>query len=152
VVVFHLHLALGSRPLLPGGYLGVDVFFCLSGFLITRLLLDEHRTADRISLGRFWYRRARRLLPAMFAVVATVLVVVAVDRTTAAVVGSQRGPALSTLLYVANWREELAGADYFAQFADAPLGHTWSLAIEEQFYLVWPIVVAWLLRRRSPRT
>lgn len=147
VVLFHLQVSLGSRPLVPGGYLGVDVFFCLSGYLITSLLLAERRSEGRIDLGRFWLRRARRLLPAMFLVVLAVVLVVALDQETADILGSQRGPALATLGYVANWFEVARDASYFEAFVTAPLGHTWSLAIEEQFYVVWPVLAAVLLRR-----
>ncbi len=147
VVLFHLQLTVGSRPLVPAGYLGVDVFFCLSGYLITSLLLAERRAEGRIDLGRFWLRRARRLLPAMFLVVLAVVVVVALDQQTADLLGSQRGAALATLGYAANWFEVARDASYFEAFVTAPLGHTWSLAIEEQFYVVWPVLAALVLRR-----
>ncbi|MCP2322282.1 peptidoglycan/LPS O-acetylase OafA/YrhL [Hamadaea flava] len=136
VLLFHA----GVRQL-PGGFLGVDAFFVLSGFLITSLLLGELRRTGRIALGEFWLRRARRLLPALLAV----LVVVALLARTLA--GGEeltlvRGDALATLAYVANWRMIYRGTDYFAQnAAPSPLQHTWSLGIEEQFYLCWPVIV-----------
>ena len=151
VVIFHLRLNAGGTRLLPGGYLGVDVFFCLSGYLITSLLIAERRRSGTISLRSFWLRRAKRLLPALFAMVLAVVAVVAVDARTAEILGSQRGPALATLLYVANWREIVASVSYFGRFVTPPLGHTWSLAIEEQFYLVWPIVGLLALRRSNRR-
>ena len=133
VLAFHLGL-------IRGGYLGVDLFFTLSGFLITGLLVAEWRAHGRIDLRRFWVRRARRLLPAML------LVLVAVAFATrrwgsATTYASVRWDALATLAYAANWRSVLAGTDYWNLFArPSPLEHTWSLAIEEQFYLVWPLV------------
>jgi peptidoglycan/LPS O-acetylase OafA/YrhL len=138
---------------LTGGYLGVDLFFVLSGFLITSLLLAEWQRSGRIKLGAFWARRARRLLPALFGVlfgVAAYAVLFAAPDE----LNQIRGDALATLGYVANWRAILAGNSYWAQFAaPSPLEHTWSLAIEEQFYLVWPLVVLGLLswRRGSAR-
>jgi peptidoglycan/LPS O-acetylase OafA/YrhL len=145
VVVFHLgHLR--------GGYLGVDLFFVLSGFLITSLLLVEHRARRRIDLGRFWSRRARRLLPALFLVLIGVSLLVAVA-TPSAQRARFRGDALATLGYVANWHAMGHKSGYWDMFSQpSPLDHMWSLAIEEQFYLVWPLVVAGLLllaRRRS---
>jgi peptidoglycan/LPS O-acetylase OafA/YrhL len=134
VLLFH-----GGK--LQGGYLGVDAFFVLSGFLITSLLLAEHASSGRISLRSFWARRARRLLPALG------LVLVGVAAYAAFVARPEelaeiRGDALATIGYVANWREILTDGDYWALFrAPSPLQHTWSLAIEEQFYLLWPVLV-----------
>jgi peptidoglycan/LPS O-acetylase OafA/YrhL len=138
---------------LTGGYLGVDLFFVLSGFLITSLLLAEWQGSGRIRLGTFWARRARRLLPALFGVLVGVAFYAAVF---AAPSERQqiRGDGLATLAYVANWRTIFAGTSYWTQFtAPSPLAHTWSLAIEEQFYLVWPLLIFGLLswRRGSAR-
>jgi len=130
---------------LTGGYLGVDLFFVLSGFLITSLLLAESRERGTIGLGAFWARRARRLLPAL----AGLLVGVAVYAAAFAPAGELeriRGDALATMAYVANWHSIASGQDYWALFrAPSPLEHAWSLAIEEQFYLVWPLVFVGLL-------
>jgi peptidoglycan/LPS O-acetylase OafA/YrhL len=123
-----------------GGFLGVDVFFTLSGYLITTLLLLERKSTSTINLGGFWIRRARRLLPALFLVLAVVAIYAAFFADPLEL-SSIRGDALASLLYVANWRFIFSGQSYFAQFlAPSPLRHTWSLAIEEQWYLFWPIV------------
>lgn len=137
---------------LTGGYLGVDAFFVLSGFLITSLLLLEHESAGSVSLGAFWARRARRLLPAL----AATLVAVALyaqflaEPTELATI---RDDALWTLGYLANWHQVFADADYFALFrSPSPLQHTWSLAIEEQFYVVWPLVFVLVARLGTARS
>ena len=146
VVLFHAgHLA--------GGYLGVDVFFVLSGFLITTLLLREQGSTGGVCLGAFWARRARRLLPALVLVLLAVALWAA-SRPSTEIVGL-RGDALATIGYVANWHAIASGTDYWALFRSAsPLEHTWSLAIEEQFYLVWPLVFVTLssVRRATERT
>jgi peptidoglycan/LPS O-acetylase OafA/YrhL len=136
-----------------GGFLGVDVFFVLSGYLITGLLLTEWRRWGSIDLRRFWLRRARRLLPALFLLL-TVVSVGAAALASPAQRGALRGDALATLGYVANWRFVLAGRSYFAQYDDpSPLRHMWSLGIEEQFYLLYPLLLIGLLslglRRRG---
>jgi peptidoglycan/LPS O-acetylase OafA/YrhL len=136
---------------LIGGYLGVDLFFTLSGFLITSLLLTEWQGTRRIRLAQFWARRARRLLPALFLML---LGVAAYAAFVAAPTELERirDDGLATLGYVANWHSIIAGNDYWALFrAPSPLDHTWSLAIEEQFYLVWPVVVLGLVRGRNVR-
>jgi peptidoglycan/LPS O-acetylase OafA/YrhL len=136
---------------LRGGWLGVDLFFVLSGFLITSLLLAEFESRGRISLPSFWLRRARRLLPALFL---TLLGVAAYAATLADPRDLERirAEGLATLFYVANWHGIAAGHDYWELFrSPSPLDHTWSLAIEEQFYLLWP-PIAWLVlsRARTP--
>ena len=139
VLLFH------SNQLLRGGYLGVDLFFVLSGFLITSILIEEHKRAGTINLKAFWIRRARRLLPALLALMPTVALYA---RTLAkpSELPSLRGDALATLAYVANWRAIFVKRSYWEMFAaPSPLEHTWSLAIEEQFYVVWPLVVVGLL-------
>lgn len=134
----------------PGGYLGVETFFVLSGFLITLLLRAEHARTGTIRIGVFWARRVRRLLPALLAVLGTTVVLVAIWLPTE--LATVRADALAALLYVINWKFILAQQAYFDATARPPLlQHLWSLAIEEQFYLVWPVVcaVAFRLRRRA---
>ena len=141
MIAYHLGV-----PWLPGGVITMDMFFTLSGFLITGLLLAEYDRRRRISLRTFYSRRAKRLLPAMLvALTATVLL----WRLTAepSQLPGLRRDALSTLGYVANWHFAFDGQSYFDQLTPpSPLLHTWSLAVEEQFYLLWPILVIVFLR------
>jgi len=140
VMIYH-----GGPFFAPGGFMGVDTFFVLSGFLITSLLVGEWRTSLTIRLGAFWARRARRLLPALLLMLLFVafFAAVIVPRGT---YPALRLDALATLLYVSNWHFILVGSNYFNQASTAsPLLHTWSLAVEEQFYLIWPLVVLGIL-------
>jgi peptidoglycan/LPS O-acetylase OafA/YrhL len=138
VVAYHLQIGWAR-----GGYLGVDLFFVLSGFLITTLLLEEWVGTGRVDLGAFWGRRARRLLPALFLVVLALALYLICN----AVWGGPGANAVATLLYVNNWHLIFAHQSYFAQFSTpSPLQHTWSLAIEEQFYLVWPLLLLVVLK------
>ncbi|MBA2281407.1 MAG: acyltransferase, partial [Acidimicrobiia bacterium] len=144
VIAFHLW-----PDLLPGGFLGVDTFFVVSGYLITGLLLAEHRASGGIDLRAFWLRRARRLLPALF-VLLSVVAAAAAAWWPAQDLARVRGDALAGLGYVANWHALAGGDGYFDSVrGPSPLGHLWSLAIEEQFYVVWPLVLLAVLRRRS---
>ena len=129
---------------LPGGLLGVDAFFVLSGFLITTLLLQERTRSGTVDLRRFWVRRARRLLPALAVLLVTVSVMVA---ATGSATQKQAYPrdAGSALLYVANWRFAFSHQGYFADTTPSPLLHLWSLGVEEQFYVLWPLIAATLL-------
>ncbi|HEX4433648.1 MAG TPA: acyltransferase family protein [Acidimicrobiales bacterium] len=136
VMMFH-----GGIPHMDGGFMGVDAFFVLSGFLITSLLIGEWRQALTIKLGAFWARRARRLLPALLLMLLLVafFASVIVPKGT---YGALRLDALATLLYVSNWHFILVNSNYFNETsASSPLLHTWSLAVEEQFYVIWPLVV-----------
>ena len=124
----------------PGGLLGVGVFFTLSGYLITDLLLGQWVASGRLNLGDFWLRRARRLLPALFVMLAVVTAWVTV--VSPGRVAALRGAVAAAATYSSNWYYIAAHSSYFARFAPpAPFDHLWSLAVEEQFYLVWP----WLL-------
>ena len=148
VVVFH-----AGAAWLPGGFIGVDVFFVISGYLITSLLVAEHQRTGRISLKAFWSRRVRRLGPALFLVIAVVLPASMVWLSR---IGTETGPtakaALATLLLNANHFFMLEAGDYFAAAAETnPLLHMWSLSVEEQFYLFWPLGLVALLRWRSAK-
>jgi peptidoglycan/LPS O-acetylase OafA/YrhL/lysophospholipase L1-like esterase len=124
----------------PGGLLGVGVFFTLSGYLITDLLLGQWAASGRLWLGDFWLRRARRLLPALF--VMLIVVTAWVTLLDSSQLASLRGAVGAAAAYWSNWYVIAAHSSYFARFAPpAPLDHLWSLAVEEQFYLLWP----WLL-------
>jgi peptidoglycan/LPS O-acetylase OafA/YrhL len=125
---------------LPGGFLGVDLFFVLSGYLITSLLLVEWEARNRIDLRRFWLRRARRLLPALVVVVLGALVLASIFARQD--LAHTRSDAVSSLLYYTNWHEIIANHSYFNLRGNPSLlQHTWSLAIEEQFYIVWPLLL-----------
>jgi len=138
--------------LLTGGYLGVDLFFVLSGFLITSLLLVEIGDTGKVALGSFWARRARRLLPALLLVlVGVALYAVFIARPVD--MEQIRTDGFGTLFYVANWHTIIRGSNYWdIALAPSPLQHTWSLAIEEQFYLIWPMVVLVVARAGSKRS
>ncbi len=135
-VIFY-HVQFGWAP---GGLLGVGVFFTLSGYLITDLLLGAWGRAGRLPLADFWIRRARRLLPALFVLLIVVTLWVALFDVSQ--LGKLPGPLAASALYVSNWYLIVQHTSYFARFGPpSPLGHLWSLAVEEQFYLIWP----WLL-------
>jgi peptidoglycan/LPS O-acetylase OafA/YrhL len=137
VLAFH-----GGFSWAVGGYLGVSLFFTLSGFLICRLLVEERATTGRIRLGRFWDRRFRRLAPAAFAALA-LIVVFGLTVATPSQRYNLSGDIRSALAYFANWHLYVGGQSYAAIFVDpSPVQHFWSLAIEEQFYLVFPLLVA----------
>jgi peptidoglycan/LPS O-acetylase OafA/YrhL len=138
VVAYHVGL-----PLLPGGFVGVDIFFVISGYLITGLLLSEIVRSGKISLLNFYARRARRLLPTLLLVViTTVTVAVFLLSTAAGEVRIVANSAIATLLMLSNHYFISSFMDYFSVGADhQPLLHTWSLSVEEQFYLVWPTLI-----------
>jgi peptidoglycan/LPS O-acetylase OafA/YrhL len=138
LAVFGYHAGLGWTP---GGFLGVDVFFVISGYLITSLLLREFRGTGHLEIGRFWLRRARRLLPAVGVLIAVAMIVSAIAEP--GKIGQIRGDALASLFYFANWHFIYAGTSYFEQFGRPSLfTHLWSLSVEEQFYLFWPLIFA----------
>ena len=134
VIVYH-----ANKIWLPGGFLGVEVFFVISGYLITLLLLAESEKNGTVSLKDFWLRRARRLLPALWIVVLGVVVFAALFQRE--ILGTLRGDVVAALFYGFNWFQVWVGTSYFTSFEFVPLRHLWSLAVEEQFYLVWPIIM-----------
>ena len=145
VLIYHL-----NAGWLPGGFLGVDVFFVLSGFLITSLLAVEWVSTGTVRVGRFYVRRARRLLPALITMLLTVVFV------TAAVAPSElrrlRGDVAAALTYSTNWTQIVWHRSYFEQLGrPSLLQHLWSLAVEEQFYLLWPLVLVLCLRTGGRR-
>ncbi|MDN5744933.1 MAG: acyltransferase, partial [Nocardioidaceae bacterium] len=149
VLLYHAGLAWT-----PGGFVGVDVFFVISGFLITSLMLREVQREGCLRLGRFWARRARRLLPASalvlaFSAVVTVLWLPVISRK------DFGGDIVGAGLYLVNWRLGYREVDYLAEGVGAsPVQHYWSLAVEEQFYIVWPLLIALviaLVRRKRHR-
>ena len=146
VIAYHL-----EQSWAVGGYLGVEVFFVVSGYLITLLLLDEHQVSGRIHRPAFWMRRAKRLLPAVVALLVGVLT------WSALVLGAEalhrfRGEGLASLLYVQNWHAIITDEPYFVSSGrPSPFRHLWSLAIEEQFYLLWPLLLPASLRRHGRR-
>jgi len=135
VIAYHLDLGWAQ-----GGLLGVGVFFTLSGYLITDLLLGQYESTGGLQLADFWLRRVRRLLPALFVMLTVVVAwVTLLDRS---LLPAVRGAVGASAVYVTNWWLIAQHSSYFAQFAPpSPVGHLWSLAVEEQFYLIWP----WLL-------
>ena len=134
VVLFHLWPAHIS-----GGYVGVDVFFVISGFLITRIMLRELETTGKLNLGRFYSRRIRRLAPAATAVL--VVVLVGYELYPTIYWQDLTEEAIASVLYYQNWHLAYRAVDYLAAGnAPGPLQHFWSLTVEEQYYLVWPII------------
>jgi len=143
VLVFH-----GNPNWLPGGFLGVDVFFVLSGFLITSILLREIETTGRIAFKRFYMRRARRLLPALLLVLLVSAVLVLFFAHDAA--ARLREDIVASLFYVTNWVNIFHGQSYFEATGRPPLlQHLWSLGVEEQFYVIWPTVALFAYRWRG---
>ncbi len=148
VLLYH-----GDVSWMQGGFLGVDVFFVISGYLITSLLLAEHRNHGEIGLGQFYLRRARRLLPALFLVLACVSLFTVIFLPDE--IRSLRGDVVAALGYVTNWWQIFQHQSYIASQGRPPLlRHLWSLAVEEQFYLLWPLVLFGMLKlwngRRAP--
>ena len=147
VVAFHAFAFNGYTSTLPGGFIGVSVFFTLSGFLITSLLLREIDTTGRVGLANFWARRIRRLWPAALTVTLIVLVLSAAETFSA-----RASDVVAATWNVTNWHVIAGGQNKLLQTIVGPLGHTWSLAVEEQFYIVLALLIAVVAgRRRAPR-
>ena len=136
---------------LPGGFIGVEVFFVVSGFLITSLLIDEQHVSGTVSLKQFWIRRARRLLPALFTMLVVALVAVTFFAKDSA--ADFRRDVMPALAYFSNWWQiYFVETPYFAANSLPMLRHLWSLAVEEQWYVLWPIVFTFVLgNKRIPR-
>jgi peptidoglycan/LPS O-acetylase OafA/YrhL len=145
IAVIFYHAGFGW---MHGGFLGVEVFFVVSGYLITSLLLEETAATGGVQLRQFWMRRARRLLPALFTVLIAIGVWVALFGTAQQQSDLHRD-YLPGIFYFANWGQIVGGAQYFGNFS--PLRHLWSLAVEEQWYLMWPITFVFLTRRKRSR-
>lgn len=136
VIVYHL-----NPDWLPGGLLGVGVFFTLSGYLITDILVSQWDTYHSFKMKDFWLRRARRLLPAMLTVVAVIVLCSLLFDPSRLM--ALRGDVPAALLYMSNWWFIFHQVSYFESFGPpSPLGHLWSLAVEEQFYILWPLMLA----------
>lgn len=138
IIIYHL-----NPQWLSGGFLGVDTFFVISGYLITSLLLTEYHNTGKIELMSFWLRRVKRLIPAVLFLVMGVIVLSLIFMPTE--IQKVRADSIAAIFYVSNWWYIMQNVDYFEQFAVQALKHLWSLAIEEQFYLVFPIVLLSLL-------
>jgi peptidoglycan/LPS O-acetylase OafA/YrhL len=139
VILYH-----ANKNWVSGGFLGVEVFFVISGYLITMLLINESQENGKINFKAFWIRRARRLLPALWTLLIGVTTYCALfERDT---LGSLRGDVVAAFVYGFNWFQIWVGTSYFSAFGFVPLRHLWSLAVEEQFYLVWPILIAVVLK------
>ncbi|GED66862.1 acyltransferase [Brevibacillus reuszeri] len=147
VIVYHLNYNWA-----PGGLLGVGIFFVLSGYLITDLLIAQWTRHGRLDMKDFWIRRARRLLPALLLLLMLVVAWAAIFSP--AQMSSVRGDVPAAILYVSNWWLIFQDVSYFQKFGPpSPLGHLWSLAVEEQFYLFWPLLLAFglhFVKRRGP--
>jgi peptidoglycan/LPS O-acetylase OafA/YrhL len=146
VIVVLCHAGVGVAA---GGYVGVDVFFVISGFVITRVLAGELDETGRLSLARFYARRVKRLMPQALTVI-LVVVVGASLLLPPLRAGDVAGDVMAAGTYAMNWRLSAAAVDYFAVAGDGPLDHFWSLAVEEQFYIAWPLVLIVLSARRRP--
>jgi peptidoglycan/LPS O-acetylase OafA/YrhL len=139
VMLYH-----ANHSWLGGGFLGVEVFFVISGYLITLLLIGEHERTGRVDLGKFWMRRFRRLLPAVVTMMGLVAVYMALFNRRPQ--GRTRGDFLGGIFYGSNWYQIFVGQGYTSGEAFVPLRHLWSLAVEEQFYLIWPLMMVAILR------
>jgi len=144
VMIYH-----ANSGWLKGGFLGVEIFFVISGYLITLLLVAEDERSGHVDMKQFWMRRARRLLPALFTMMLLLTVWTALFERAA--LGKLRGDVIAGFFYVSNWYQIWTGAGYTEANDFAPLRHLWSLAVEEQFYILWPLVMVLLLRGGSRR-
>ena len=140
IIIYHL-----NPRWLPGGFLGVDTFFVISGYLITSLLLREYHNTQIIDLKNFWIRRFRRLIPALFFMTGVVITYVLVFES--GIIRTVKEDGIAAFLYMSNWWYIIEDVSYFEASEPRPLMHLWSLAIEEQFYIIWPVVLLVLLSK-----
>ncbi|MDE5163176.1 acyltransferase, partial [Paenibacillus larvae subsp. larvae] len=138
IIIYHL-----NKQWLSGGFLGVDTFFVISGYLITSLLLSEYEETGTIKIKQFWLRRIKRLLPALLILIFTVIIATLIFKPSHIV--QIKHDAFAALFYMSNWWYIATDVNYFEQFAFLPLKHLWSLAIEEQSYLFFPFILVLLL-------
>lgn len=139
IIIYHLN------PLwLPGGFLGVDTFFVISGYLITSLLIHEYRSKGTIDLGAFWIRRIKRLIPAVFFLICVVILYTLFFEPQ--IIKTIKHDSIAAIFYVSNWWYIFEETSYFEAGEPKPLMHLWSLAIEEQFYIIWPVIFLFLLK------
>lgn len=139
IIIYHL-----NPKWLSGGFLGVDTFFIISGYLITSLLIHEYKHTGSINLMQFWKKRIKRLLPAVLFLISIVLIYTLMFEPN--IIKNVKQDAIAALFYVSNWWYIFHDVSYFDSFKIMPLKHLWSLAIEEQFYIFWPILLLILLR------
>ncbi|MBO1198187.1 acetyltransferase [Staphylococcus simiae] len=144
ILIYHL-----NAQWLSGGFLGVDTFFVISGYLITSLLLSEYYRTGTINLIEFWKRRLKRLIPAVLFLISVVLMFTLLFKPELII--QMKKDAIAAIFYVSNWWYIAQNVDYFNQFAIEPLKHLWSLAIEEQFYVFFPPILLLLLHKLKPR-
>ncbi|GGI43087.1 acyltransferase family protein [Mammaliicoccus stepanovicii] len=142
IIIYHL-----NPKWLPGGFLGVDTFFIISGYLITSLLLNEYKINGQINLFNFWKKRIKRLLPAVIFMISTVLLYTLLFEHD--IIKNVKQDALAAIFYVSNWWYIFHDVSYFDSFKLMPLKHLWSLAIEEQFYIIWPLALTLLLSKEK---
>lgn len=139
IIIYHLN------PLwLPGGFLGVDTFFVISGYLITSLLIHEYQSKGTIDLGAFWIRRIKRLIPAVFFLICVVILYTLFFEPQ--IIKTIKHDSIAAIFYVSNWWYIFEETSYFEAGEPKPLMHLWSLAIEEQFYIIWPVIFLFLLK------
>ena len=138
IIIYHL-----NKQWLTGGFLGVDTFFVISGYLITSLLLKEYEETGIINLKNFWLRRLKRLVPAVLVLLLVVGIATLLFKSEDIV--RVKHDIIAAIFYVSNWWYIAKDVNYFEQFSFMPLKHLWSLAIEEQFYLFFPVVLITLL-------
>ncbi|WP_052255417.1 acyltransferase family protein [Salinicoccus sp. YB14-2] len=138
IILYHL-----NPRWLPGGFLGVDTFFVISGYLITSLLLREYHNTQMIDLKNFWIRRFRRLIPAVFFMTSVVITYVLIFES--GIIRTVKEDGIAAFLYMSNWWYIIEDVSYFEASEPKPLMHLWSLAIEEQFYIIWPAALLILL-------